>query len=293
MPPRDNVPRREPMPPRPGASRPAPPREYTYPDPSGPGPGGGAGRHAPGRPPSGHGASGHAAPGYPPPGPGGAGHAPPGAGRPGPAGAAADQTSFDGGYAPVIRAEDLPTPTVGPARPAAAGRGTESRTRPPNSAEPAGESAPDVYVYREGEDPVTRSGEGNAAYWYDDLGNETTPAPDTGTRGPFEPLVSSSDPPGTVSSPAPAEPAGSDRPADSEPAPERKLEQIKDLYLTAQAIGEENVDKHFDHLLAQQRELIGEFFQQSGAPGRPAPSAGSAPPTPPEGAEVAAEPPAW
>jgi hypothetical protein len=26
-----------------------------------------------------------------------------------------------------------------------------------------------------------------------------------------------------------------------------------------------NVDKHFDHLLAQQRELIGDYFKQSGA----------------------------
>jgi hypothetical protein len=43
----------------------------------------------------------------------------------------------------------------------------------------------------------------------------------------------------------------------------RKLEQIKDFYLTAEAIGEENVDKHFDQLLAHQRELIGEYFRQS------------------------------
>ncbi|MGH3150043.1 MAG: hypothetical protein ACRDOB_04840, partial [Streptosporangiaceae bacterium] len=40
---------------------------------------------------------------------------------------------------------------------------------------------------------------------------------------------------------------------------------IKDLYLTAEAIGEHNVDKHFDHLLAQQRELISEYFRQSPA----------------------------
>jgi hypothetical protein len=45
----------------------------------------------------------------------------------------------------------------------------------------------------------------------------------------------------------------------------RKLEQIKDFYLTAEAIGEQNVDKHFDQLLAQQRELISEYFKQSDA----------------------------
>ena len=45
----------------------------------------------------------------------------------------------------------------------------------------------------------------------------------------------------------------------------RKLEQIKDLYLTAEAIGEANVDKHFDQLLSQQRDLISEYFRQSSA----------------------------
>jgi hypothetical protein len=54
----------------------------------------------------------------------------------------------------------------------------------------------------------------------------------------------------------------------------RKLEQIKDLYLTAEAIGEANVDKHFDQLLAQQRELISDYFRQPG----PAGSAGGAQP---------------
>jgi hypothetical protein len=45
----------------------------------------------------------------------------------------------------------------------------------------------------------------------------------------------------------------------------RKLEQIKDLYMTAEAIGEANVDKHFDRLLAQQRDLIGDYIKQSKA----------------------------
>jgi hypothetical protein len=85
----------------------------------------------------------------------------------------------------------------------------------------------------------------------------------------------------------------------------RKLEQIKDLYLTAEAIGEANVDKHFDQLLAQQRELIGEYFRQSpaapadqaqaspGDPGAAEPPAGGSP-VPPESARVAADQPrAW
>jgi hypothetical protein len=42
-----------------------------------------------------------------------------------------------------------------------------------------------------------------------------------------------------------------------------KLEQIRDLYLTAEAIGEEALNQHFDQVSERQRELIREFFQQS------------------------------
>ncbi len=45
---------------------------------------------------------------------------------------------------------------------------------------------------------------------------------------------------------------------------QKKLEQIKDLYLTAEAIGEEALVKHFDQLSQQQRSLIREFFEQAG-----------------------------
>ena len=65
---------------------------------------------------------------------------------------------------------------------------------------------------------------------------------------------------------------GGDVPEDPGRARARKLEQIKDFYLTAEAIGEENVDKHFDQLLAHQRELISEYFRESGA-GTPEPAA--------------------
>ena len=111
--------------------------------------------------------------------------------------------------------------------------------------------------------------------------------------------MSSSDPPGTAgrssAGPDAAEPAvpdtahadqapgdfGGDAPAESAYDRARKLEQIKDLYLTAEAIGEANVDKHFDQLLAQQRELISDYFRQPGPAGsaagaRPAGEAGSA-----------------
>jgi hypothetical protein len=42
-----------------------------------------------------------------------------------------------------------------------------------------------------------------------------------------------------------------------------KLEQIRDLYLTAEAIGEDALDKHFDQVSQRQRELIKEFFDRT------------------------------
>jgi hypothetical protein len=42
-----------------------------------------------------------------------------------------------------------------------------------------------------------------------------------------------------------------------------KLDQIKDLYLTAEAIGEDALDRHFDQVSQRQRELIREFFDRS------------------------------
>ena len=190
-----------------------------------------------------------------------------------------------------------------------------------------------MYVYRDTDgqpdDHVAAAQgreEGDAAYWYDLPGTGSAgDAPQVlqETRGPFEPLVSSTDPPGTTPRFSArldaAEPAAPDAPPpeeapgaaddalqDTAHAHARKLEQIKDLYLTAEAIGEVNVDKHFDHLLAQQRELIGDYFKQSGAampaaqaekqadaepgdPGKAGPVGG--PGGAPEGARVAADQP--
>ena len=169
-----------------------------------------------------------------------------------------------------------------------------------------------MYVYRDtdgqpGDHVAAAPGrdENDAAYWYDLPGTGSAgdaPQVIQETRGPFEPLVSSGDPPGTTprfsARPDAAEPAPPDA-ARSEEAPgaagdglqdtahahARKLEQIKDLYLTAEAIGEVNVDKHFDHLLAQQRELIGEYFHQSSA-ARPAAQADAEPGDPGEAGPV-------
>ena len=57
-------------------------------------------------------------------------------------------------------------------------------------------------------------------------------------------------------------------------AAQAKLEQLKDLYLTAEAIGADALGKHFDELSQRQRSLITEYFSHRGL--RP-----SGPPTPP------------
>jgi hypothetical protein len=184
-----------------------------------------------------------------------------------------------------------------------------------------------VYVYRDVSEPAPtpssrRLAADDPAYWYDLMAEDPAPQYEP-ARGPFEPLLPSSEPAGAVGRQPAAEPeqgspagAGNDRPEAPDQARARKLEQLKDLYLTAEAIGEQNVDKHFDQLLNQQRELISDYFRQStgaqpGAahPGVAGPGAGQAAkpdashpypgtadgqPGPPEDAGVRAEPPrAW
>ncbi len=68
--------------------------------------------------------------------------------------------------------------------------------------------------------------------------------------------------------PAPVQPAAeSVAPRDMPEAAVAKLDQIKDLYLTAEAIGEDALDKHFEQVSQRQRELIREFFTKSERPG--------------------------
>jgi hypothetical protein len=201
-----------------------------------------------------------------------------------------------GGYAPVIRATDYPVP---PASASRAGR----TARPGSSERPPDD---DVFVYRadhRGQDTRERE----AAYWYGLLSEPADQLEEP--RGPFEPLqIPSDEPPWAARPPEATDYAERHRRAEEileEPASahERKLEQIKDFYLTAEAIGEDNVDKHFDQLLAHQRELISDYFRQSAAvrhtDGLPA-QAGPNPFEPrqaggrassPEGSGVAAEPP--
>lgn len=41
------------------------------------------------------------------------------------------------------------------------------------------------------------------------------------------------------------------------------MDQIKDLYLTAEAIGEDALDRHFQLVSERQRQLIREYFDQA------------------------------
>ncbi len=42
-----------------------------------------------------------------------------------------------------------------------------------------------------------------------------------------------------------------------------KMDQIKDLYLTAEAIGEDALDQNFQLVSDRQRQLIREYFDQA------------------------------
>ncbi len=58
-------------------------------------------------------------------------------------------------------------------------------------------------------------------------------------------------------------PTGKTQPSASPQVPgAAMMDQIKDLYLTAEAIGEDALDQHFDQVSDKQRELIREYFDQ-------------------------------
>lgn len=81
-------------------------------------------------------------------------------------------------------------------------------------------------------------------------------------RGPFEPFGRPADTPPPASSAQGIVPAAQLGPVS---APARaKLDQINDLYLTAEAIGEDVLVEHFDEVSQRQRQLIKEYFNQAG-----------------------------
>lgn len=76
--------------------------------------------------------------------------------------------------------------------------------------------------------------------------------------------------PGVSPAAGPASPASPATQRDITEAAAAKLSQIRDLYLTAEAIGEDALTKHFEQVSQRQRELIKEFFDKSGPADGPA-----------------------
>ena len=73
--------------------------------------------------------------------------------------------------------------------------------------------------------------------------------------------------PGRSSIPGEGSPAEKAPPEPAQPvsaSAREKMEQIKELYLTAEAIGEDALTKHFEQLSQRQRALIREFFEEAG-----------------------------
>jgi hypothetical protein len=94
------------------------------------------------------------------------------------------------------------------------------------------------------------------------------PEPVEEPRGFFEPARPSGSPAGPISVTGSVEPPPVDYAAPVTPRPmppksAAKLDQIKDLYLTAEAIGEDALDRHFGQVSQRQHDLIKEFFQRS------------------------------
>ncbi len=92
------------------------------------------------------------------------------------------------------------------------------------------------------------------------------PADSSRARGPFEAHHTPAAESGTDAEPVPVTQS-----SDGVQVPEvrksgpgaAKLDQIKDLYLTAEAIGEDALSRHFQQVSERQRQLIKEYFDRS------------------------------
>jgi hypothetical protein len=93
-------------------------------------------------------------------------------------------------------------------------------------------------------------------------GTTQTPAVAVASDSP-----SSSQPPSSLPSAAPAsvpgKPMSQAARASMWSPTAAKMDQIKDLYLTAEAIGEDALDQHFQLVSERQRQLIREYFDEA------------------------------
>jgi hypothetical protein len=139
---------------------------------------------------------------------------------------------------------------------------------PVPSSQPAGQQPGTAAADRVGQDETDTIPMPVMLHGAPDAGSAA--APEAPPRAPFEPAQPSQrsgrSEPEPMEEPSPASPAVG-LPA----AAAAKLDQIKDLLLTAEAIGEHNLDQHFEQVRLRQRELIREFFDQA-RPDRDAPA---------------------
>jgi hypothetical protein len=173
--------------------------------------------------------------------------------------------SYDGSGAPLAYGPAEPTayretePAYGPAEPTAY-----------RETEPAYGPAEQSAAYNGVGQSAVNGSAGEPAAYYGSQRESGDPRDDDGA-GEADPYATA----GKPSTSASTEPLGGGTPASVDgyddadsgsghSASEEKLEQIKDLYMTVEAIGDDNVDKHFDELLQRQRELISEYFKETG-----------------------------
>ena len=122
------------------------------------------------------------------------------------------------------------------------------------------ETTPMAVILGDGPPPAAAS---QAAPAPDQAARVSSESPGPRIRGPFEAYdgPALADP----GSPSPSETLGEPA-AHEEPGAEQaaaKMDQIKDLYLTAEAIGEDALDKHFELVSDRQRQLIREYFDRA------------------------------
>jgi hypothetical protein len=90
------------------------------------------------------------------------------------------------------------------------------------------------------------------------------PHPSATDTGPIDAAIGTSGSGGAAGTPPTTGSAVASAPEAAPSSPTAaKLEQIKDLYLTAEAIGEDALDRHFQQVSERQRQLIKEYFDQA------------------------------
>jgi hypothetical protein len=107
-----------------------------------------------------------------------------------------------------------------------------------------------------------------------------------GARGAFEPLPADHVIPGP---PPPMDDDEADDDVDIDLAgggDGPPLDRIRDLYMTAESVGESRLDKHFEQLLERQRQLIREYFADTDSRTQAGPARGSGRPGRRESADM-------